>query len=628
MAIYYIDPHISTTTGDGSYANPWSFASSTRTGLTDGDEIRIKGVALTSLLTATSYTVTYDTFGAITVTAGGGLGADFALGSVVYFPAVDAFAKVTAVSSNTLSFTNTTAMVLPFLSTATGQSFTMRKVDTTTYPASSTTTNLYITPATGAPINNFTVSDCWTSSTTRVTDGSVKTLVHTSFSGNAALTLSAQSAGSIASNVTFNLNNTHFLPGNSASASTLTATSYYSNITATINQIYGQSASGGFVVGTNTIPVVNATYNVTNFTAGNLFSGSTNSNYNCTFNITNAFLRYADQFLTSATADTMNIKNITVAIQKIIGYQLQGTAIIAVYFNNNYTFSINDYQDVYSNNTCNYIFYGSGLVTYSFGSSFTQYKNRRASTNTSVSQAGVFWNSGLTGLQGKMECPPLVVPTGWTTPSTPYTASLGASNTAGGQYQQSQLYKKPTLIEAIAPVRPSNYDSTYPGVTNNTNFLVTFKNGDAPLEVLGTNSVTYNAATATYCPVVTTDSSTYQSTSPSLKAYLGTFNLAFFAPGSKPIKNIKIPVTSGVSYTVTGYVRSNDSAFTNGDSVVSVLMNDVELDTQSMTTSCINAWEQFTLTFTAPATGEAYLAWEVYIVTGTKSIWLSDLTIV
>jgi hypothetical protein len=69
----------------------WSLSSTTRTGLASGDEIRILGVALTSLLTATSYTATVASRATLTITAGGGLGADWALYDVCYIQELDVF---------------------------------------------------------------------------------------------------------------------------------------------------------------------------------------------------------------------------------------------------------------------------------------------------------------------------------------------------------------------------------------------------------------------------------------------------------------------------------------------------------------------------------------------------------
>ena len=58
MAIYWLDPHISTTGGTGTFASPYSIASATRAAFSPGDELRVKSVLLTNLLTATVYTAT------------------------------------------------------------------------------------------------------------------------------------------------------------------------------------------------------------------------------------------------------------------------------------------------------------------------------------------------------------------------------------------------------------------------------------------------------------------------------------------------------------------------------------------------------------------------------------------
>jgi hypothetical protein len=45
-----------------------------------------------------------------------------------------------------------------------------------------------------------------------------------------------------------------------------------------------------------------------------------------------------------------------------------------------------------------------------------------------------------------------------------------------------------------------------------------------------------------------------------------------------------------------------------------------------MTTACYNAWEAFSIGFTATYTGEAVLVWDMYHTTA-GNFWLDDLTI-
>jgi hypothetical protein len=160
MAIYYINPH-TTTNGTGTFASPWSLSSTTRTGLAAGDEIRIFGVALTSLLTATSYTATWSAPHSLTITAGGGLGADWAIGDVCYIPDFDTFFVLSAKSGNIIG--GSSGNSLPIFNTSVA-SVTIRRVNTTTYPAGSTGTQTVLSDV----LNNITISDCWTAATTRV----------------------------------------------------------------------------------------------------------------------------------------------------------------------------------------------------------------------------------------------------------------------------------------------------------------------------------------------------------------------------------------------------------------------------------------------------------------------------
>ena len=126
-------------------------------------------------------------------------------------------------------------------------------------------------------------------------------------------------------------------------------------------------------------------------------------------------------------------------------------------------------------------------------------------------------------------------------------------------------------------------------------------------------------------PKVQLDAAVYRTAGPSLQAALTTMSSNFSGRWTR--KTIKLPVTSGQSYTVTGWIRSNDTAFADGDCVMKVMLNATQLASQSMTTAARNAWEQFTLTFTAPYTGEAALVWQMRWYLGNKSMWLDDLTI-
>jgi hypothetical protein len=93
-------------------------------------------------------------------------------------------------------------------------------------------------------------------------------------------------------------------------------------------------------------------------------------------------------------------------------------------------------------------------------------------------------------------------------------------------------------------------------------------------------------------------------------------------------KNIKIPVVAGTAYTISGYIRTDQTTFTDGHCIVALTDGFTTTNSQSMTTACINAWEQFTMTYTATLTQEINLAISMKFSAGAKSFWIDDLTIV
>lgn len=158
---------------------------------------------------------------------------------------------------------------------------------------------------------------------------------------------------------------------------------------------------------------------------------------------------------------------------------------------------------------------------------------------------------------------------------------------------------------------------------------MTFANYSSPKEILSVGGhANSNSTSNTNLPVVTGDASVYKTTGPSLKSNLvSRVSNSWVSRIARAKKTIKIPCTSGTSYTVAGFIRTDDTAYTNGDCRVSIYLNDEEVVGQDMTTACENAWEGFSLNFTAAQTAEYVLVWSMYYANGAKSYWLDDLTI-
>lgn len=610
MAIYYIDPH-TTTNGTGTWASPWSLGTSTRTGLTNGDEIRIKGVALTSLLTATSYTATVTNNYQLTITAGGGLGADWAAGNVGYLPDFDTFFKVYSVAGNVVQLFTTTSM-LPINNWST-TSVTLRKVDTTTYPVSSASFTYAI--GSSASLNNITVSDCWTNATTRVTDGTVKSLFNTSSTSTMWFYPTTTATGT--SGWTVNLQNTHVVCSTGTSSGYVETAIYSSSSTYNINQVQSWGSSGsGIVFGA---PTNNTTVNITTFNNYYGFGTSNFTGQNNTVNITNLITYSTDIF---GNGGGISSPNNTVNITNFCFNTISNSAIFSFTNCCKATVDVTGYIDQYGATAASYIVAGYGDVTLSLGSGLTYYYNKRVSTKSSWTYYSAYTTGSINS--NKVIFPTVDTPSGWTYTTARYNVTAIFVNNVVSGLTRAGLPQTQTIVfpqNSLGSSQPHGYNA-------NANQLVTFEDGSAPFELLGISGAGYytNAANNTY-PVVTTDATVYKTTGPSLKSYLGTRTSANWGSPSKATKTIKIPCTSGTSYTVTGYIRTDDTAYTNGDCRVGIYLNDAEVTGQDMTTACENAWEQFTLTFTATTTGEYVFTWSMYYANGAKSYWLDDLTI-
>lgn len=638
MAIYYIDPH-TTTNGTGTWASPWSLSSLTRTGLASGDEIRIKGVALTSLLTATTYTATLSNQTQMTITAGGGLGADFTVGDILYFPAYGTFAKIISSTSNILSMYATYSCWPINDSTAYGGSITVRKVNRTTYPAG-TTSNVYNVAA--GYVNNITISDCWTSETTRVTDGSVKTLFNSSYT-TSAMTAYIDNQTNGLSGYTVDLSNTCILNSNA------TGTGQYvnlavltSNSTITIGQFnsFYVTNLGGLSLGISgaSTTIYNTTINITHAVCTSYLFAKTFAK-SCTVNISNTYVYSLDLMWNSTDAFggaidvTYNLNYIFVAGSLYnVNALIYSTNTSLPGYN---TINYNGLIDRLANTPIGYLFYGGiGRLQVNYhATNFSVRYNKKATLQTTITygyNVSASIGGGQTYFITQVNTPPgwTITNDFWYVATAPLTANFPA-----------KISRVPFTINVDSPKVPnSSLNYKYPnGATMGTNILVTYRDGTDPIEILSIygNGVSVNTVHI-YFPKITKDATVYRTSGPSLNSYLSTRASDYWTTASnsgsvyktaKSTKPIKIPVTSGVAVTVTGYIRTNDTAYVNGDCDVALYFLETEVASQAMTTACINAWEQFSLTFTPSQTGEAYFLWDMYYANGNKSYWLDDLVI-
>lgn len=628
MTIYYIDPH-TTTNGTGTWASPYSINSSVRATLVSGDEYRIKGIPLTSLLTATVYTATYTSYYQLTITAGGGLGADFAANDIIYLPDAGTFIKISSVVTNVLTIVSSAMM--PWYNTSTGQTtITVRRVNLASYPAGTTTTNFYLANNSSTP--NITISDCWTDAVTRVTDGTVKTLINTSTTSINSICYIDGSSGTnppTSTNRTYSLENTHIFGGNTASGY-VSAQITASYVTATIGQIVGNAYSSsysGINIGTSTSPCYSNTVTVTHATNIQLLGSPSYINtYNLT--CTNMAMPQIDAAITGTILAINNVRNFTVTLNTLVCNSVYTRAAFLNYYGylTDAAITINGPVELYSN-TALVCISGGGFGTYTitFGASFTYKYSRRASTQSTIANLFNASSAWIGTPETFYFVPTLTAPSGWTVTGPPYT--MGGSSLPNTTMQTT--YLQPAQVTLSLPTTVTATAQPY-ALAKMTNTLVIHRDGSAPYEVLGLNATLQlnTGAAYTQAPFVTTDATVYRTAGPSLKAYLQTYSTTIWSLSysANPKKSIKIPVTAGVSVTVAGYIRTDQTTYANGDVVMKVVFNETVLGSQNMTTACIGAWEGFSFTFTPTYTGEALLLWEMkYSMAG--SYWLDDLTI-
>lgn len=617
MAVYYVSPY-TTTNGTGTWASPYSMASSTRPQLVDGDEVRVVSRYLTDLLTATTYTATYTTINTLTITAGGGLGADFAVNDVVYLPDAGTFFKVTSVSTNVIGMGFGASGIIPWYNTSSGQTnITVRKVNLAANPASSVGGSLTIWSGTEFA-NNVTVTDGWVDAYYQSTDGTAKTLIHSTASSYTLQLDNTTTTAVQRSGVVFNLSNTHAVCGNGTSSS-----------------VFLRMVSGGAAL------TFGQLCNRASNTSGHISTGngvqyltdvSITIIHNNTTNPLNSVYMYGGSFtILNQCADSMSsflqglsCKNVNVTIGNLVtnsgaGYIFNQTSSI-VYKN---TINFTGYIDIFSAGGISGLINALGNFTLTLSAGFVIWHTRRTVTVTTLG-VGVLPAQSTNSFYDVVPLPSFNV-NGNRTITTPYTLAYSIFNASANI--EGHTFKKPRVITFDCPVAMPDANRIW-GTSRSINYLVTFRDGTAPYEVCGPDSLRTTSSASTDFPVVTLDTVVVKTTGPSLKAYLATRQTyIWYNTFVKARKTIKIPVVSGASYTVTGWVRTAQTSYANGDCRVCIVNTVAEIVGQDMTTACINAWEQFTLTFTASKTEELTLVWEMYFAEGGKAFWLDDLTI-
>lgn len=625
MAVYYVNPY-TTVNGTGTWASPYSLDSTNRGSITPnpGDEIRFVAKYLTDILTATAYTATRTAINTITITSGGGLGADFAVGDYIYFPDYDSFVRVNVIATNLLTVGSGNAP-LPVSTTAL-ISLNVRKVNLAVATPSGTGSTLLTwgDPAVVA-LNGVTISDGWVADGVQVTDGTAKSLVRSSTTGASTtwyIDINATQSQNYppARNSVGNLQNTHYVGPNSAA--TVVYTYCMALATLNLNQVHapnGVSASyfSGSTSGTRVAGGLNVTFKH--------ISPSTNIPYaiDSTLNITNLYLTTEFVGFTLWYNGTTNITNLLLA--SVGGNTLAFSATSSIGPAGTINIGL---IDIYGSTGPTTAVTGQ-LGGYTLNITGPIYRSNRTVTITSIFYRFAVTAPSLGGVAVVNIPLPKINAPGITFSSTSSINALfwNLPGSASGA-----LYN-PVNIPAVYQVNAYHASIDRPHWARTAaNLLVTYGDGTAPLEILGLNgpsiapSVSTTAAT-TVLPIVSLDATTFRTSGPSIRAFLSSYATPGQWGTGWATKTIKIPVVSGSSYTVAGYIRTNQTTFSSGNVVVSVVNRYDVLASQSMTTACINAWEGFSLAFSASQTEELYLAIKMRFSEGNSSIWLDDLTI-
>jgi len=671
MAIYYFDPH-TTTNGIGTWASPFSFQANNSSTFTDGDEIRVKGVALTSLLTGSTYSATITD--PITYNATG-LGTAAAAHDVWYVSEIDCFIVVyDAPTADTIRLnTSATFHIMPANNWTSGTTYTLQKVDVSTYGRFSTAaaaTFLY-----NQNYDNLTISDCWVDvggTPTRVTDGSVKTLLHRSIgsgaggTGDTTLNFGPGSSFSVTSpdrtsncayGWTVNLNNTHILPGRGNNS---VSWSYAGGVNHTvyINQLGGcgyipLSVSTGWG-GLYAYHYLDSTINIATMQNPLFFSYQTL--HNCTFNIslysaTSGDMIMAPYYQGIASNNTFNITD--VSVDGWGGFGLN--SYVPVYSTvTNSTLNITGTVDIFDPMSTAAIFISDSVPTNTYNfSSATFYDNRRANTNTTpaeglfgVSVSSSAGNPGFTTVHPPWDNVTLSAAYSSVTEGIRYGSSLGNPN--NGASLLGAFYEPYVITLRVASTNTSNlfntsdnFDITQKYRTVVFRFL--FLDGSDPREyVLLQNKAdgyTGTGEDTRYAMLCTKDATVYRTSGPALKMYTQVLYTPWtnVSPTVYPssdltyfngfTKTIKIPV-SAASTTVAGYIRSDYASTATGDCRVMILDDKYEVVTyQDMTNASYNSWESFSLNFTPTYAAEYHLAMRNLYPSAGKAFWLDDLTV-
>lgn len=666
MAIYYFDPH-TTSNGTGTWASPFSMQSNNTSTFATGDEIRIKGVALTDLLTGSTYSCSIPTnMNQIEAT---GLGTASAVGDVYYIEETEAFFSVYAVvGADAIQISSSPAWkMLPVSSTASSATWTLKKVDLATYPHSITTTTFYL--VNGGAYDNITISDCWVDvggTPTRVTDGSVKTLIRSSStSSTQILYMTPNSMWS--SGWTVNMQNSNVLSARG------TTTKVYTLIDGTGHTMsFGQLESSTYSPGyaSNSTNTTNGGFGILkglrdSTISVKVFCGSilgymgnadslklANNTYNFDLCISYRGTQFSSSF---SYYPEIIMTDLTVNVTDLIVYTFCSISlnIYTPYscFTTSSTLNLTGNVDTWESNF--FVTTGSNaryafLITDCVGSntydisSATFYNSRRANTNPAIFgrvgyisggvSSGTGVNRGITDFAFPTTSIPAIYDSGGAKAVSEETGWATNSSGSGGIFSSwarnpSASTYQPIIYNARLP-SPSSWppSNNYMFRMQSVNYLrpvcirITFEDNSDPIEAIfltAKNSWFSTGISANYYPTFasnlmecTKDASTYRTSGPSLKMKLDS-NYAVNEEGLYPAASL----TWG-----NGYIKHITIPVTGSTSTT--VAGYIRTDNSTMATADCTVLildQNYDVVTSQDMTSAAYNAWESFSLNFTPS---------
>lgn len=641
MAIFWFDPN-KAAAGTGTFADPYGMLHTNNrpTVVNPGDECRVLGKPLSTLLTATEYTVTVRDFasnssGSAIKLANTAQYVDFAQYDVVYFPEFDVFMRLAVTFNASGIATQAQFHEIPIVC-GRDRVTTMRKVDPAQITTSAANAWYLLTNSTTAfPSGGVTATDCWINETTRITDGTVKTLLISAGTGSYQFLVSSvilaltNRQGVTFQRSTFDFSNTHILAGRSTNSAT-SISNYFPYADTTIKQIFSLGSSGSSVNcgGTTTLYAEDSSVTVDTLSTHSTFTLSGDSYFEFTVNkyingTQYSLLQSGENFSQYAANAVINIGDVCAGS---IGSQL-----VALTGANNTTYNLNGKGYVWSTGiSIPNLIAGGGEFVLNYGPNFEvkTAMNALVQTNVTNVSTNIVYDS-TTAPSSKEDYYNIpALPPGWAFVGT----AAFATNMNPQQYRVSPLR---AAIRSLN-IKNLNVPTFFIGSSNRwTNVqVISVDNKFEPFEVLGIYNWQYvTIYNHTACFVASKDYQNYHTNAPSLKLELQTYttNLWNVTNGAdKPysIKNIFIPTVQGQSYTISMQLRTDDTSYVAGDFSVHLCRNDgTVINSNTPTTAFINNYVNVTFTYTAMVSEEIYLAFKMHGYRAGQRYWVSDLVV-